>query len=502
VPESGRVSGGSAVFFGWAVASWTVPWAVFSFLQFDPWLAPWVFSPAEPFTFLVPVVYVLYCCFLMPLVLLVTGLLLPGRRWRWRIGWTFALFAGFCFEAGAIRYGPFLHVTPYYSIRPTVGPLVTCGGFLLLAMWLWLLLAGRPRLARGGVRAVPRAVVSMAARTRGRRALTACAAFLIVAVTVTRGSGPVMAVTMAGTAVTTVAFSPDGRDLALADDGDVWFVRSVPGNRPVLSVDGEQADSLAFSPHGPVIAIGVGPGVQAWNTVTRQDLFRFGGTADTAVRAVAFSPDGAVIAGGDDSGDVFLLDAATGRPLARLTPAASGVDGLAFNSDGRELVSAADDGTVTLWDTVTGTVLARTAVPAVAADDAARPVSVSFLPGGGAIAIGDARSGLYVWTPRPGTLARKLTWTCGGGPECADSVAFSPSGASVAVTGQGPGGRGAYLWSTVSGALTARVDDPAGYAVASAAISPSGKDLAIGDGDGAQDSTATFGPSGYVFAIP
>jgi len=137
---------------------------------------------------------------------------------------------------------------------------------------------------------------------------------------------------------------------------------------------------------------------------------------------------------------------------------------------------------------------------AASASGAARPVSVSFLPGSSAVAIGAARSGLYVWTPRAGTLARKLTWTCGGGFGCADSVAFSPSGTSVAVTGQGAGGRGARVWSTASGALIARVGDPADYLVASAAVSTN--TLAIGDDDGGPDTAATFGPSGYVFSIP
>jgi photosystem II stability/assembly factor-like uncharacterized protein len=77
-------------------------------------------------------------------------------------------------------------------------------------------------------------------------------------------------------------------------------------------------------------------------------------------------------------------------------------------------------------------------------DPASQPISVSFLPGGRTLAIGDARSGLYRWTAGAGQPTRLVTWTCGTGVSCENSLAVSPDGKSVVVTGQGAAMRRQY----------------------------------------------------------
>jgi WD40 repeat protein len=198
------------------------------------------------------------------------------------------------------------------------------------------------------------------------------------------------------------------------------------------------------------------------------------------VHAVAFSPDGAVIASGDKAGSVFLFGSATGRRLAWLKAGPSTIDSVAFSPDGRELAGAAYDGTVSLWSIAAGKVIATTTVPGVAGiepDQASQLISVSFLPGGRNLAIGDARSGLYRWTAGADKLARPVTWTCDGGFSCKNSLALSPDGKSVAVTGQGAAGRDAYVWDLASGSLVAHISDPAGYKVTSAALGADGSNL-------------------------
>src|SRR5438132_253227 len=69
-----------------------------------------------------------------------------------------------------------------------------------------------------------------------------------------------------------------------------------------------------------------------------------------AVNAVAFSPDGALLASGSDDDTVRLWDAATGKATATLKGHADSVLGLAFSPDGRVLASASADDTVKLWD--------------------------------------------------------------------------------------------------------------------------------------------------------
>ncbi len=79
-------------------------------------------------------------------------------------------------------------------------------------------------------------------------------------------------------------------------------------------------------------------------------LVRFlsGPTAD--VRAVTFSPNGRIVAAGDDEGTIRLWDAASGQALGALLTGHTGtVNSLAFSSDGALLASGGADHTIRLW---------------------------------------------------------------------------------------------------------------------------------------------------------
>src|SRR6266478_3354671 len=74
----------------------------------------------------------------------------------------------------------------------------------------------------------------------------------------------------------------------------------------------------------------------------------------SGVNAVAYSPDGKLLAGAYGDGTVRVWDPATGQPTGSPMQAGSGVNGVAFSPDGKLLASADANGTIRLWDPATG----------------------------------------------------------------------------------------------------------------------------------------------------
>jgi WD domain, G-beta repeat len=71
------------------------------------------------------------------------------------------------------------------------------------------------------------------------------------------------------------------------------------------------------------------------------------------VNAVAFSPDGTLLASADANGTVQVWHAATGQPSGSPLQAGSAVNAVAFSRDGT-LASGGADGVVLLWSPVGG----------------------------------------------------------------------------------------------------------------------------------------------------
>ena len=74
----------------------------------------------------------------------------------------------------------------------------------------------------------------------------------------------------------------------------------------------------------------------------------------STVFAVAWSPDGTLIASGSNDSTFQVWDARTGHLLVKYTGHTGTVYTVAWSPDGRRIASGSDDNTIQVWDTRSG----------------------------------------------------------------------------------------------------------------------------------------------------
>ncbi|NDJ55401.1 MAG: hypothetical protein GYB68_20200, partial [Chloroflexi bacterium] len=111
----------------------------------------------------------------------------------------------------------------------------------------------------------------------------------------------------------------------------------------------------------------------------------------SGVQAVAFSPDGNVLASGTADGTITLWTIPRGGQSATLAARAGAINQLAFSKDGSHIAAACGDGTVRIWQMPSGR------VPETLLLDARHAHSVAFSPIGNLLAAGTSEGtiGLY-----------------------------------------------------------------------------------------------------------
>ena len=243
--------------------------------------------------------------------------------------------------------------------------------------------------------------------------------------------------------------------------------------------------AVAFSPDGHLLAAAYGDGyVRSWNPVTGQAV----GSplpADTGpgggVYGVAFSPDGKLLATADAAGYVRLWNPVTGQavgsPLPADTGPVGGVNGVAFSPDGKLLATAGVDNTVRLWNPATQRAVGAPLLASTNPRGGGGVYGVAFSPDGKLLAAADADGYVRVWNPVTGQAV--------GDPFLAVTnkgvlgVAFSPDGKLLA-TADAEGT--VRLWNPVTGlAVGAPLPAVTDGNVTEVAFSPDGKLLASAD---------------------
>jgi WD40 repeat protein len=292
----------------------------------------------------------------------------------------------------------------------------------------------------------------------------------------------------AATYARTIALSPDGKLLATSSSKQssvqLWSVatRQQMGTLPLDR--GETGEALAFSPNGSLLAVGeTGGHVRLWNMTSRQAV-RSEMTCEDLCYAIKFSPDGRNLATGGFS-SIRLWDVSTNRPVARpLTGQTSGIYTMSFSPDGATLVSGSGDGRVWLWrignkSKISGSQIEGKNVLLARSPPEQRGAAgaCAFSPDGKTLAIGYRNGTIHLWNVAE---RQRLGAPLNSKSGLITELAFTASGRGlVSVGGSGT----AQLWNvadhTIIDTLLSRTGE-----TRDAVLGPDRRSLAVEGEDG------------------
>jgi WD40 repeat protein len=286
------------------------------------------------------------------------------------------------------------------------------------------------------------------------------------------------------TAAMSLAFSPNGKQLAVAaadlnsasltptTDRYIAFIDPHTGGDPrsyigvgtfnteteAGSTDSRHFTSVAYLRDGALAVSWFDGGTTIWDPSSGRRLKHF----DVGGAAVAASSDGRTLAVGQLNGDVALIDVRTGAVRRMDGHHAGPVTGAVFTRDGRRVITSGIDGQIKLWDVATSRLLATFSGSGLAVS-----------PDGNTLYSSSSGSAIAVWD-LSGTRGLTSSADIGAG-----DPRFGIGGAGL-VAFQLPGGPPEHateigLWDTATGATSSIPALPG--QTCSASVSPDGSRL-------------------------
>jgi WD40 repeat protein len=153
-------------------------------------------------------------------------------------------------------------------------------------------------------------------------------------------------------AVMSMTYSPDGKTLAAGvfnERVQMWDTATWK-ETPGLKGHRTEVMSVAYTRDGKTLASTGGAELKLWDAETNK--LRRTIKQDNGIRAMAFSPDGTLVACGDGapkagaSGEAVIWDVATGEERQRWKVRDGGVTAMVFSTDGKTVAVRSFGGTV------------------------------------------------------------------------------------------------------------------------------------------------------------